>query len=107
MSGFRRLFSGIFGGKKSPGSPASPRADLSALTPHPLPQDAPAWHSEGQRLAALRCWEEALTCYSHALDLDPTDTAAWIDKAISLALLGRREEAIACCDQAWTLTHSL
>ena len=44
-------------------------------------------------LFSVGCYEEALTAYKHALQLDPKDSNAWKGKADTLACLGRLGEA--------------
>ena len=64
------------------------------------PRDANAWYKEGNKLAALGRYEEAIGCYDHALAMDGRCAVAWNDKGNSLHCLSRFEEAVGCYDQA-------
>jgi tetratricopeptide (TPR) repeat protein len=61
---------------------------------------AEAWNNKGLSLANLGRFEEAITCYSKALEINPEDTAAWNNKGLSLANLYRIEEAVTCYSKA-------
>lgn len=61
---------------------------------------AQAWSNKGNALASLDRYEEALSCYDRALEMDPRLVEAWHGKGNSLANLGRYEEALSCFDRA-------
>ena len=61
------------------------------------------WGNRGVSLGELGRHEEAVACYSKALEIDPRDVYAWSNKGGDLSALGRQEEAIACLDQALRL----
>jgi uncharacterized protein YjbI with pentapeptide repeats len=61
------------------------------------------WLSEGNALADLKRYEEAIAAYDQALRLNPNDAAVYTSKGIALANLKRYEEAIAAYDQAHRL----
>lgn len=58
------------------------------------------WVNKGKSLDSLCRHEEALRCYSKALELDPRDAVARHNKGSCLGSLGRDEEALSCYDAA-------
>jgi len=58
------------------------------------------WTNKGLDLADRGHWEEALTCYDRAIELDPRDVAAWNNKGLALGALGRWKEALTCSEKA-------
>lgn len=66
--------------------------------------DAVDWSNKGVSLGHLQRHAEALTCYEHALDLDPQLKEAWNNRGWTLKLLGRHAEALGCYEH--TLGHN-
>ncbi len=62
---------------------------------------------KGAALAKLGRYEEAISCYEHALEIDPKDAGAWSNKGATLGDLGRYEEMIFCCDHALEIDPKL
>jgi len=61
------------------------------------------WNNKGTSLDELSRFEEAVTCYDKALELNPAYANAWNNKGFSLYNLGRYEESINCFDNALEL----
>ncbi len=61
------------------------------------------WNNKGASLRALGRYEEAISCYERALELDPRYANAWNNKGFSLYALGRYEEAISCYERSLEL----
>jgi tetratricopeptide (TPR) repeat protein len=55
--------------------------------------DARDWFNRGLALAGSARFDDALTAYDHALDLEPDDVDVWQAKATALRALGRGPEA--------------
>lgn len=51
------------------------------------------WRNKGHELYSLGRFEEALTCYNNALDIDQDDGKAWLNKGQCEDLLGRKFDA--------------
>jgi len=62
---------------------------------------------KGQSLLNLDQPEEALECFNHALELEPTHTEALMKKAVALERLRKLPEAIECYDRAIAADESL
>lgn len=62
--------------------------------------DVGEWNGKGTALAALHRFEEAVSCYDCALEIDPRLTQVWSNKADALTKLGKLDEAVSCCDRA-------
>jgi serine/threonine protein kinase len=58
------------------------------------------WTIKGNSLHDLGKYEEGITCFDKALEINPEDAKAWINKGVSLHDLGKYEEAITCYDKA-------
>ena len=62
------------------------------------------WSNKGVSLSNLGRSEEALTCYDHALTLNPRHADAWYNKGAVLAgSFQRYHEALACFEEAQKL----
>jgi tetratricopeptide (TPR) repeat protein len=61
---------------------------------------ADAYSKEGDTLAAVRKYGEAIALYDRAIEVHPDCCEAWTNKAIALKALGRIRESLACIDQA-------
>jgi tetratricopeptide (TPR) repeat protein len=107
MNGLRSLVARIFGRESQTDPPARP--DDMSLSPGPgsVPHEAISCVDEGQQLAALGQWEEAIACYDRSLTLDPQNADVWCSKGLCHAALGRLEEAVACYDQAVAMDRHL
>jgi tetratricopeptide (TPR) repeat protein len=86
---------------------------LTGLTSEPAPQPAVAqilegqhWYNKGLSLYSLERFEEALSCFDRALEIDPRLDRALFNKGTTLGRLGRKEEAFACLDLAIELIPS-
>lgn len=58
------------------------------------------WYNQGDTLANLGCYEEALVSFNQALEIQPDDHAAWVFRGVVLIHLGRYSEALASCEKA-------
>jgi len=58
------------------------------------------WYNKGVLLLELERWEEALSCFERALEINPTRTDAWTNKGSVLLKQSRMEEAISCFETA-------
>jgi superkiller protein 3 len=88
----------------SAGAPAA--AEEPAPPPPAVPEEAPVeesaqdWTHKGQAALNVGRLEEALSCFTRALELDPGEPASWIGQAECLSRLGRFEEAVGPFDEA-------
>ena len=57
---------------------------------------AAAWAKQGLTLAQAGMYDDAITCFAKALEIDPRCGGAWHNRGSALTSLGRHEEAIAC-----------
>lgn len=78
-------------------------AESSPTIPQVSGQNAEEWLNRGIALTRDRRWEEAITCYDHALALNPGYERAWFNKGAALGPLGRMEEAVSCFEHALEL----
>lgn len=62
--------------------------------------DAARWNNKGWSLNNLGRYEEALSCYEHALAINPNMEQAWNNKGIALGELRRIEKEFYCYEQA-------
>jgi tetratricopeptide (TPR) repeat protein len=58
------------------------------------------WSNKGHSLDSLGRYQEAISCYNKAIEIDPRHAMAWNNKGVSLDFLGRYQEAISCYDKA-------
>ncbi len=58
------------------------------------------WYKDGYELYNNGNYEQAITCYDKALEIDPDYAFAWNNKGAALYYLGRYDEAITCYDKA-------
>lgn len=66
--------------------------------------DAMQWIEEGLRVARLKQLERAVSCFDHALRIEPKRLpGAWFNRGLLLADLGHLPEAVASLDQAIVL----
>jgi tetratricopeptide (TPR) repeat protein len=68
-----------------------------------IPAPVEAWFNRGLEQAQAGDFEEAITSWNKALELNPNLPQAWHNRGSALAELGRLEEAIASFDQAIAL----
>jgi len=61
------------------------------------------WNNKGFSLNELKRYEEAISCFDKAINLDPNYAYAWNNKGFSLNELKKYEEAITCFDKAINL----
>lgn len=64
------------------------------------------WFQQGLDLYNQEKFEESLTAYEKALELDPKDSEAWNNMGIDLGLLGRYDEALTAFNNAVELNDS-
>ncbi|MEW6618965.1 MAG: tetratricopeptide repeat protein [bacterium] len=64
------------------------------------PDLAKEWVDKGVELGTLGRYEEALTAYEKAIELEPDDAWAWRGKGYALGELGRYEEALVATEKA-------
>ena len=62
-------------------------------------EDLSDWTRKGLKLEKEDKFEEAIACYTLAIQLNPKDYDAWHGKGKSLSLLMKNKEAIACFDK--------
>ncbi len=65
--------------------------------------DATAWFNQGETLANAGSYQEALTSFDKALELQPNHSAGWTFKGVVLIHLERYADALASCDRALSL----
>src|SRR5660398_150697 len=56
--------------------------------------------NKGFALNRLGKYQEAITAFDKALEIDPQDRTAWNNKGLALANLGKYQEAITAYDKA-------
>ncbi len=63
-------------------------AAIEGFTAHLLshPEDVSAWRGRGIARFQLKHWQEAISDFSKARDIDPEDLEAWIGLGMSLAM---------------------
>jgi Flp pilus assembly protein TadD len=64
------------------------------------PDFVDAWIHQGRALQELEKFQEALTSFKRALELDPSRKEVWNDIGATLDKLGKHEEAKICYDKA-------
>jgi tetratricopeptide (TPR) repeat protein len=67
---------------------------------HDKIQKSDEYVGKGVELRQLGRYDEAISCYQKALDIDPTNSSAWSSMGVIVRQLGRPEEALACYDRA-------
>ncbi|NQV39129.1 MAG: tetratricopeptide repeat protein, partial [Nitrosopumilus sp.] len=70
------------------------------------PNDADVWNNKGDSLDSLGKYEEAITSYDKAIEIDPNDADVWNNKGDSMDSLGNNDEAKKCYDKSKELGHS-
>lgn len=58
------------------------------------------WNNKGASLATLGRFEEALSCFDKALEIDPQSASTWANRGNTLNSLGRYEDAAHSIDKA-------
>jgi tetratricopeptide (TPR) repeat protein len=61
------------------------------------------WVKDGDLLDREGKYEEALSSYDHALQIDPGDADVWFDKGQTLKKMGKNAEAEKCIETAINL----
>jgi len=64
------------------------------------------WEDEGNALYDLKCYDEALFAYDHAISLNPNNADFWHHKGTALYSLKRYDEALSAYEQAIQLNSS-
>jgi len=59
-----------------------------------------AWNSKGVTYGLLKCYEDSIICFDHAIDIDPNDDRAWFLKAKTLSAMGDLGDALECLDRS-------
>ncbi|CAD8214280.1 unnamed protein product [Paramecium pentaurelia] len=59
--------------------------------------------NEGMALRKLNKYQEAIECYSKAININPNYDKAWYNKGMALYNLNKYQEAIECYDKAITI----
>lgn len=67
---------------------------------HLQPDHASAWYGQGDALANLHRYPEALESFDRAIALNPLNPAAWTFRGVVLLHLERYPEALESCDRA-------
>lgn len=65
-----------------------------------LQNDNSIWYDQGEALAKLGRYAEALASFEQVLAMQPNYHAAWVFKGVVLVQLRRYKEALASCEQA-------
>lgn len=68
--------------------------------------DCDSWFKAGNDNMVKENYEDAISDYNHAIDLNPSYISAWNNKGIALYRLKRYEEAINCYDKALEINVS-
>lgn len=86
------------------------RADLAAMLkrqtgemvkiPHAEEEASWEWNNKGMSLINLSKYEQAITCFNKAINIDSKNSGAWDNKGNALRFMDRQEEAIGCYDNA-------
>jgi tetratricopeptide (TPR) repeat protein len=59
-----------------------------------------AWYSRGNALFDLGRYEEAISSYDKAIEIDPDSQSIWLNRSVAIRNLGRYTEAIISCEKA-------
>jgi tetratricopeptide (TPR) repeat protein len=59
-----------------------------------------AWYSQGDALANMGNYDEALACFDKAVGIQPSHHAAWVFRGVMLIHLERYQEALESCNEA-------
>lgn len=71
-----------------------------------LNQEARFWHLQGEVLANLNRYQDALESFDQALEIDPVAVNTLVFKAVCWIHLQKFERALACCDLALVIKPS-
>jgi tetratricopeptide (TPR) repeat protein len=63
-------------------------------------QDSDAWFNKGNALANLNKYDEAITVFDKAIEINPQDSITWYSKGVALSYLNRLDEAIKAYDKS-------
>lgn len=86
-------------GNVMPGLEGSSKVEVKPLEGQDA-KDAGAWTERGIALNNEGKYQEAITCYDNALNLDPGNYLVWELKGLALRSQGMYEESITCFDKA-------
>ena len=64
------------------------------------PEFVDAWIHQGRALLELEKYQEALTSFKRAIEIDPSRKEVWNDIGATLEKLGKQEEAKICYEKA-------
>lgn len=92
------------------------RADLAAMLkrqtgemvkiPHAAEEASWEWNNKGMSLINLSKYEQAITCFDKAINIDPKNSGAWDNKGSALRLMSRHIEAMDCYNNAIKINPS-
>lgn len=68
--------------------------------------NANSWVEEGNDLASLGCYEEALASFDQAVAIEALNNVAWVQRAVVLIHLNRYMDALNSCDRALEIDNS-
>ena len=100
------IFSGLFARNSKKGKAGGDKSAGQAKGPWDVHRAALPLYKKGSSLAKSRKFDEALSYYDRAIEIDRTFAGVWIAKGSSLLALGRNEEALACFEEALDIDPS-
>lgn len=67
--------------------------------------DGREWNNKGFSLSALGMYQEAITYYDKALEINQRDAMLWYNKGAALYWLGKYKEMLDCCNKSLELDN--
>lgn len=65
--------------------------------------DPTEWIKKGKAAEHLKEYEDAITSYNKAIEIDPSNEGAFISKGYCLLVLKKYQDTVECCDKAITI----